>query len=178
METYRQSKKVGAAGSFINQMMGNNDTRPVVGDWFTLLKYSDRSVGKVIEVSEDGGTAVLEHYSTMADKSSGNLPHGHQCWIHEPTGQTFSIRWNANKFRWERSTTEIVFCTAFANRVTSNYVSIARYLREQMPEKFEEIYKDGIRPIVVVDGFTRESKTYSPLSIIFGVCDYHYDWSF
>ena len=38
----KQSRKVGVAGGFINQMMGNNSTTPKVGEGATILMYSDR----------------------------------------------------------------------------------------------------------------------------------------
>jgi len=33
-------------------------------------------------------------------------------------------------------------------------------------------------PMVVVDGITKAKKTYSKINIMFGVCNYHYDWEF
>ena len=39
----KQKRKVGVAGGFINQMMGNNSTTPIVGEGATILHYSDRS---------------------------------------------------------------------------------------------------------------------------------------
>jgi predicted helicase len=55
----RQSRKVGVAGGFINQMMGNNDTLPVVGEGATILMYSDREAHEVIEVSDNGMQCVI-----------------------------------------------------------------------------------------------------------------------
>jgi len=51
METIlKQNRKIGVAGGFINQMMGNNSSIPVVGKGCTILHYSDRSAYEVIEV--------------------------------------------------------------------------------------------------------------------------------
>ena len=54
-----QKRKVGVAGGFINQMMGNNSTEPVKGGGCTVLSYSDRHPYEVLEVSKDGNSCVI-----------------------------------------------------------------------------------------------------------------------
>ncbi len=178
MANLTQRRKVGVAGSFINQIMGNNNTAPIVGQWATQLHYTDRTVLKVVEVSEDGKIAKLEYYQTSADKSVGNLPHGHQCWKHEPTGQFKTIQYRKDK--WVTIGREIVFTKEFAVSIEEKYNSpcIGVMLSKHEPELCANIYAGDIRPQNIVDGITKEKKTYTPISIIFNACDYHYDWSF
>jgi len=54
MKTLKQKRKVGVAGSFINQLMGNNSTLPKVGEGATIMYYSDREAYQVTWVSDCG----------------------------------------------------------------------------------------------------------------------------
>ncbi len=56
----RQTRRVGVAGGFFNQLMGNNSTEPVVGKGCTILMYSDRDPYQVIDVSEDGNKCTIQ----------------------------------------------------------------------------------------------------------------------
>ena len=173
--TFKQSKKVGVAGSFINQMMGNNSSLPVVGQWATILHYTDRSVCKVVEVSKDGKTCKVESYEASADKSmlqeGQNLPMGHQCWKFEPTGGISTIVWFRGK--WRTVSNSIVFTDEFIEKCPT--FSPWRSLTE---DQKNEIYQGQVWPQKVVEGITRAKKEYSPVSILFNTCDYYYDWSF
>lgn len=55
-----QRRKVGVAGSFQNQMMGNNRSIPVVGQGATELLYSDRHAYYVVEVSNGGKSCKIQ----------------------------------------------------------------------------------------------------------------------
>lgn len=172
----QQSRKVGVAGSFSNQMMGNNNTEPKVGQGATVLLYSDRHCYEVVSVSEDGNTAVLEALEAVANPEFEN-GEGHQNWILNPTGQCSTITWRKNAWYWVH--TEVVFTKNFEDEMTAKGANfIGLFLRKNDPEMLERIYGDRAMPSRVVEGITREKKTYSKVSIIFGVKDYYYDWSF
>lgn len=98
-EIKQQKHKVGEAGSFINQMMSNNSSLPVVGKGATEMLYSDRRCYEVIEVSEDGKTVKLEVLDAVYAGKKGEAQIGHQDWKFEPTGRYFNIVWRNGAWR-------------------------------------------------------------------------------
>lgn len=176
MEPKIQKRKVGVAGSFINQMMGNNASLPVVGEGATILHYSDRDCAEVIEVSADGKTARLESLSARWDETkSGGM--GHQNWILEPTGHFFTVTWRNNA--WRTIGKEVTFTPEFLKKCESDDGSYpALWLRNNAPEISKQIYDGNPWPQNVVEGYTKQRTVYHKISIIFGRKDYHYDWSF
>ena len=171
----QQSRKVGAAGSFSNQMMGNNSTEPKVGEGATVLLYSDRHCYEVVSVSEDGNTAVLEALEAVANPEFKN-GEGHQNWVLNPTGQHSVVTWWHGAWHWVQ--TEVVFTKEFEDKMAAQGVMfIGQYLRRNEPELSDKIYGDRPMPSRVVEGITRAKKAYSKVSIIFGVKDYYYDWT-
>ena len=89
-QNFKQTKKVGAAGSFINQMYGNNNSIPVVGEYCTFLHYTDRTIGIVREIKDN--TVVIEGCETIANKNTKN-DIGHQNWVHNPVITSYSIHY-------------------------------------------------------------------------------------
>ena len=172
-EVKQQTQKLFVAGSFCNQLMGNNRTEPVVGQGATRMWYTDRSCYEVISVSEDGNTAVLEELDPVADKTKENGM-GHQNWILNPTGRFVTVEWR--KTRWCIVGTEVVFTKKFKDEAKAKGYNYPGDYLESKPEMFAQVFQDA--EIKVVPGVTREKKTYSKVSIIFGRKDYYYDWSF
>lgn len=171
MENLSQKSKVGVAGSFINQMMGNNSSTPKVGEWATILRYTDRSVCKVVGVTKGGKVCRVEHYSAKAANS--NSPIGHQDWEFEPTGSysTYFYRYGA----WYSVSEQITFTKEFEEKHKDAHFSFSNALTH---EQRMEIYQGDPLPQKVVEGITVKKNIYSKISIIFGKCDYYYDWSF
>lgn len=174
---FKQTKKVGVSGSFINQMMGNNASTPEVGKGATLLHYTDRSVCEVIEVSEDGMKAKLEYLETIWDNTlSGGM--GHQNWKHLPTGNFFEVVWRKNG--WYSIGTEVSFTKQVRYEAAEAGFGfcIARYLESKSPELLRSVYDGDVWPRKVVEGITKSRVKYNKREILFGTMDYHYDWSF
>jgi hypothetical protein len=175
-----QKAKIGVSGSFTNQLMGNNATEPKVGEWCTFMHYSDRSVGKVVEVSADGAECRVQLYDAIAFVPEGYefLPHGHQSWKFEPTEQYKTLVWR-NK-AWRQKFHENVFEKSFVDKIqtkhNSEYVGIM--LRRHYPNLCDKIYQGSTFPSAEIKGITKTAVRYCKESVIFGVCDYHYDWSF
>lgn len=174
----KQTSKVGEDGSFINQLMANNSTEPVVGQGATQLHYTDRTCYEVVEVSEDKRTARLQRLDAKWDSS---LPggEGHQNWILEPVDNHFiTVTWRKNG--WYIVGHEVEFTKEFRKQCEDNgATSIPAYLRKTGNlELLNEVYGDHVMPINVVDGVTRKKKTYSKINIMFGVKDYYFHWEF
>lgn len=171
----QQTARVGAAGSFFNQIMANNATTPEVGKGATQLHYTDRTCFEVIEVSPDGSTARLEYL--QAAPLSSNI--GHQNWELKPTGRFLTVTWRKNA--WYIVGKEIVFTAQFRRECESRgAVFIAQFLRKTDPELADKIWgtEGHTMPQNVINGVTKEKKCYTKIKIIFGVKDYYYDWSF
>ena len=179
-QTFRQTAKVGVAGSLFNQLMANNQSIPEVGKGATQLHYSDRSCYEVIEVSPDLKTVRLEElYAEAAVKPS---PMGHQNWILKPTGRFITVEWKYGS--WKRIGRPIVFTKEFVEEANDNgFVAVAAYLQKKDPAAYKKIFtREGGQQAVtaqkVVKGITRQSKTYETIKLLFGVKDYYYDWEF
>lgn len=177
---FRQKQRVGVAGSFINQMMGNNDILPEVGKGATLLHYTDRTCYEVIEVSKDFKTVKLEALDARIDPEylkslNGADCIGHQNWILEPTGRFSTVVWRHGAWR---SKVEVVkFTKEFIAKAEQANNGMALY-KSLTPEQHKAIYGDDIRPQNVLEGITEKRFEYNKLNLIFGRKDYYYDWSF
>jgi len=167
--TFVQRHKVGVAGSFINQMMSNNNSLPVVGQGATEMHYTDRDCYEVVEVSADYKTVKLE--ALEAKPRVIPSPIGHQDWVFEPTGSFCTIVWKWGS--WKRKYKAIEFTKEFLATVPT--MGAARSLTD---EQREQIYKGHPFPQVAVEGITKEVTKYSNIRIFFGSKDYYYDWSF
>ena len=100
-----QKRKVGVAGGFINQMMGNNSTLPVVGEGATILMYSDRHAYEVIEVSDDSSKCVIR---TMDCKFEGES-YGDERYSYpiNEKNNTSTIEWSEKKQSGGRTYTTV-----------------------------------------------------------------------
>ena len=173
--TFQQKSKVGVAGNFINQMMGNNATIPVVGQGMTELHYSDRSVYEVIEVSDDLKTVKVEYLEASHDKTKQG-GEGHQNWVLTPTGHFRTIVWRNNK--WQIKGSEVVFTKELIKEYEESGTDKWTIVRYLSPERRLAIYGGDVWPKNVVEGLTRRRDTYHPIKVLFGVKDYRYDWEF
>lgn len=168
----QKSKLTQNTGSFINHLYSNNSTLPVVGELATILLYSDRHVVKVVEVSQCGRIVTLETMHTKADLSV-QCGEGHQNWIHEPSGYTYTIHWRKNA--WKRKHVEYFFTKEFRDSIPCDCIGI--WLSKNNKKLFDKIYNGHVMPQVEVDGITKAKNSYSVIKIIFGVNDYYYDWT-
>jgi hypothetical protein len=169
-----QKAKVGVAGSLINQLMGNNATTPVVGEGATQLHYTDRTCYEVVEVSKDGKTARLQRLSARARLMGSSI--GHQDWILEPTKNYMTIVWRHNA--WYKVNYKIEYTEQYMQEYRASGASSLWSYINANPKLYAQVYGEDCEPVNVVEGVTREKKVYEKISIIFGVKDYHYDWSF
>lgn len=154
-------------GSFINWMYSTIQTIPNKGDWATICFYTDRQVAKVHDVSKDGKRVIIQHCNTTGDGT--DLPMGHQDWKHEPTDHFETIVYRNKSWRKESKSIE------FDDNWYKQY--------ERSGERFKD-YTIGLDlwdeqgRLKLIDGVTKLKTTYSKINIVFGVCDYHYDWTF
>lgn len=178
METnakFRQKRKW--SGGLMNDLMGNNDTIPVVGKGVTQLHYSDRTPYEVIEVSKDLKTVKLEVLDAVGDTSKDKLEMGHQNWILNSTGKFFTVIWKWGK--WRTVSNRVRFTEAFIKEaMKAGYTSPAAYSYKVDKERHNKIYQDEVFPQAVIEGITEEYKEYNPINLLFGRKEYYYDWSF
>jgi len=169
--TMKQTKKISQSGSFINYLMSNNNSIPVVNDWATELMWSDRRVYLIREISKDMKRVVVESCHTYGN---GSKEMGHQDWKHEPNGHLTTWVYRYGAWYVEYLTAE--FTNEFKEMCDENGF---RYYYEALnDEQYNQVYGNELTPQNVVDGITKLKKEYSKISIMFGVCDYHYDWTF
>ena len=172
----RQTRKVGVAGGFINQMMGNNSTEPKVGEGATILHYSDRTPYEVISVSEDGLSCVIrELKATHIGESYGDERYTYES---NPNGRVYNLEWNKKKNKWCTVFTEVLIIKALENRLRKEHGwKYMDYLPLPEGVTMKDLRdEDSINfSFNLIEGVTKEYKTYHPISIIFGVAEKYYD---
>jgi hypothetical protein len=180
-QTKTQTRKIGVSGGFINQMMGNNSTTPVVGEGATILMYSDRDAYEVIEVSNDGNSCVIrEMDTTFVGSGYGDERYTYKS---NPENHTKNLEWNSKKQKWGEVyfTTEIIKSLAKAYDKKYGYGWLEILLEENGLTyddlKTNEHDYHG-KQLKLVDGLTKQYKNFNPISIIFGVMEQYRDPSF
>jgi superoxide dismutase len=95
--TMKQTRKL--EGSYINYLMGNNATTPVVGEGATLLMYTDRYPLEVLSVSKDGKRCLVRNLEAVA--VGNNLQIGHQSWelVSDESSKAYELRYRHGAWR-------------------------------------------------------------------------------
>ena len=179
METQakKQTRKVGVAGGFFNQIMGNNSTLPEVGKGATILMYSDRHAYEVIEVSEDGSKCVIREMDTKnIGESYGDERYEYSS---NENNITKNIEWNEKKRCWGEVTYSIEVIRSLANKLYKQY---GFGWTEFLPVPKEDIIDPDGDPCYttykLVEGVTKKYKNFHKVSIIFGVMEEYRDPTF
>lgn len=176
----KQSRKVGVAGSFQNQMMGNNASEPKVGEGATILSYSDREPYEVIEVAEDGMSCVIRNMSAK---------HIGQCYGDEryeltsnPEGYTQTLEWNEKKGCWGSVSYSVEIIKSLVNKYCKEYsYGWTEYLLKDFGiADYQDLYEDPkadnyYNQKMLIKGLTKRYKNFSKVSIIFGSADKYRD---
>lgn len=158
--TFKQTEKINE-GSFQNRLMGNNSTEPKVGEGMTKLMYSDRIPYEVLEVSDDKKSVIVRRMEATPKHANNEM--GHQDWEVKPNinAKPQLIEWFRGKWREVEFTEE--------------------YRDEDFWPKYWEMYKQ-VSPEAAYEFADKQpmviKKRRSPISVIWGMADYHYDWSY
>ena len=173
----RQTRKVGVAGGFINQMMGNNSTAPVVGKGATILSYSDRSAHEVVSVSEDGNSCQIRSMNcTFIGSAYGDERYTYSS---DETNQVMDLEWNSKKAKWGQVSHSVQIQKSLVNKLIKEF---GWGWTDNLPVPYDTLKvgeSDGMyTKLKIVKGITKEYKNFSPVSIIFGVMEQYRDPSF
>lgn len=172
-----QTRKVGVAGGFINQMMGNNSSTPKVGEGATILMYSDRHAYEVIAVDEDSLECTIR---TMNTKYVGS-GYGDEQYTYSSglDNATSTIAWNEKRQCWGYVSHTVQIIKALASRLYKEY---GYGWTEFLPVSYDSLIdgeKLGVNTkLKLVDGVTKMYRNFSAVSIIFGIMDEYRDPSF
>lgn len=161
----KQKMKMPKSGSFFNYLMSNNSSVPVAGQWATIMHYTDRSVVLVRDVSKDGKHVTLECVDTTGEGTMG-----HQNWTHTPNGQTYKICWYRGF--WRRVVEQVCFTDKYLKSLNGKWPS-----EVLSDDERKQVWDDDMN-LRLVDGMTAVRKTYVPIRILFGACNYYHDWEF
>lgn len=164
------------AGSLQNQILSHIAAPPIVGKGATTLHYTDRKCYEVLEVSKDNKWCKVQRLEATADTSKP-CGHGHQDWVLTPTDDIFELvyKWG----QWRRVGTSIEFDPSIVERAAKDgFTYIGAWMHKNFKSIAADIWNGHPFPQKVVEGFTREVKTYDRFPIVFGIKDYYYDWSF
>jgi len=175
----RQTRKVGVAGGFVNQMMGNNITLPVVGKGATLLSYSDRSAYEVIETNEDQSSCVIRQMNCKY-VGSGYGDEQYE-YTSDENGCTSTVEWSEKKQCWGITYKKVEVIKALLNRL---FAEFSYNWSSNLPNgvKYDDLiegeYMGVNTKLKLVKGITKEYKKFHKQSIIFGVMEQYRDPSF
>lgn len=87
-------------GSLINHLMSRNAPKPEVGMGVTILHWTDRSAGTIIEVNKSGKTIKVQGDKvTRVDKNGMSECQEYQC---EPDPNGPISTWRLGKRGWRR----------------------------------------------------------------------------
>jgi hypothetical protein len=179
----RQTRKVGVAGGFINQMMGNNATEPKLGEGATILMYSDREAYEVIDVSECGSKCTLrEMEATFVGSGYGDEKYEYNS---NPNNYTIDLEWNEKKGCWGKVTYSIEIIKALVNKYHKKYGWgwVDELLKDFGIQSYQHLYDDPsadnyYNQMKLIDGVTKKYNNFNKVSVIFGVmekyCDPHF----
>ena len=181
----KQTRKVGVAGSFINQMMGNNSSEPVVGEGATILMYSDRVAYEVTEVSDDGMQCVIRQ---MDAKNIGS-GYGDERYTYESNikNHTMTLEWSNKKQCWSSVGYSVEIIKSLRGKYDKEfgYGSTKYLLADYGIESYQHLYEnpndeDGnyYNQMMIISGITKRYKNFDKISVIFGIMEEYRDPSF
>jgi len=162
----RQTKRL--EGSFTNYLMGNNSSTPEVGKGATLLSYSDRHPAEVLEVSADGKRCVIREMNHKAKANAEGM--GHQDWELTPNPDGYKRTLLYRNGAWREVIENVVFEPIFSDQfktTTDLWIRCGEL----------GLYDDN-NDLKLVKGFTKVTRIYPKVNILFGRAEYHYDWEF
>jgi hypothetical protein len=175
----KQSRKVGVAGGFMNQMMGNNSSLPEVGKGATILMYSDREAYEVTWVSHDGMSCKIRGMKT----TWCGMDYGDEQYTYESDldSQESLLEWNEKKAKWGRVSYDVEIIKVLAKKL---YKEHGYGWGDFLPNGLT--YNDIIdgesygvyTKYKLIEGVTKEYKNFYPVSIIFGMMSQYRDPSF
>ena len=178
--TKQQTRKVGVAGGFINQMMGNNRSEPVVGGGATKLFYSDREAYEVISVSEDGLKCTIR--DVHADYCGDGYGDEKYTYRSDENGHTINLEWSDKKGCWGEVTYTVEIIKSLRNKYYKEYGYLAtdHILKDNGLSDYQELYEDPeadnyFNQPKVIKGLTKEYKNFHKISIIFGTMEEYRD---
>lgn len=179
----QQTRKIGVSGGFINQMMGNNQTTPIVGEGATILSYSDREAYEVIEVSNDGNACVIRLMdTTFVGSGYGDERYTYQS---NENNHTKNIEWNSKKQCWGSVGYSVEIIKSLANKYYKKYGygSTEILLKDHGIESYQHLYNDPnaenyYNQMELIEGVTKRYKNFNKVSIIFGIMEKYRDPSF
>ena len=179
----QQTRKIGVAGGFINQLMGNNRSTPKVGEGATILHYSDRDAYEVIEVSNDGNSCVIREMDT---KFVGNCYGDERYTYHSNVdNHTKTIEWNEKKQCWGSVGYSVEIIKSLYKKYEKQYGWDATdiLLKDHGIESYNHLYDDPTadnyyNQMKLIPGVTKQYKNFNKVSIIFGVMEQYRDPSF
>jgi len=182
---FKQTRKVGVAGGFFNQLMGNNKSVPVVGEGATYLMYSDRHAYEVISVDEENQSCVIERYDPERTDNLGmSDSQGYK--YEKLTGSRLTLVWRKKQGGcWCVHSKEVRIIPKVLKemeKVSNKWNPFDQikevYGQEVYDQVCEQKDPDSRWAANIVEGITKEYDRYHPFSIIFGVKQEYYDYSF
>lgn len=173
---FKQTKKVGVAGSFINQMMGNNSSIPEAGKGATILHYSDRVAYSVKWVS-DCKTKCIIQSAEMKYIGSGYGDERYE-YTGNDIGHDINLEWSNRSKCWGIVSNVIEFDNKFLKFVENKYGNKYDSINIELKSRNINHFDENTHRLKLIEGITITKKAFSKVSIIFGIREQYRDPSF
>tara|TARA_R100001244_G_scaffold125877_1_gene96118 strand:+ start:160 stop:690 length:531 start_codon:yes stop_codon:yes gene_type:complete len=173
-----QTKSVHTSGSFVNWMMSNNKTLPVIGKGATELMWSDRIPYQVTWVSDDKSECIIQPINAKRIDKNG-MSESQDYDYSEIQDYKINLVWRNKKGGcWCIKSKEVRFIPKFRKQYEDehgyfSYFSISLELQEKvMPIKHED------KGYSVIENVTKVYTNYNKINILFGYAEKYHDFSF
>lgn len=179
MDNLTQKRRVGVAGGFQNQLMGNNSSIPKVGEGATILHYTDRSAYEVVSVSEDNTKCTIRRMDTTFVGTG----YGDEKYTYSSNEQnhTKDLEYDFKKGSWGEVYYTVEVIKSLFNKLSKEY---DWDWRKHLPNGIdydsiiEEKETNPFGTLKLVDGITKKYRNFNKVSIIFGFAEQYRDPSF
>ena len=173
-----QNHSIKNSGSFVNWIMSNNSTLPVVGKGATELCWSDRHPYEVTWVSDDQSECIIQLINAKRIDKNG-MSESQEYDYSEVLDEKIHLVWRKKKGGcWCIKTKEIRFIPKFVEQweEENNTMFFGSALSKELKD---QVYTDGsYQPNNIIAGVTKEYTKYSKINIKFGYKNAYFDYSF
>jgi len=180
----RQKQHVKTSGSFVNWIMANNNSEPIVGKGATELCWSDRHAYEVLSVSEDGMSCIIDQYDAKRIDKNG-MSESQEYEYKKLHGNPIKLVWRKKMGGcWCKATKELRIIPKAEKFMDTkskhwgDYQRVIDVFGQDVHDKVWKYDKNGDRILDPVEGITKVYTRYDKMRIAFGYKQEYYDFTF
>lgn len=175
----RQTQKITASGSFVNWLLSNNETAPIVGEGGTEMMYSDRRAFEVLEVLKGGKEVRIQYYKAKRTDKNG-MSEAQDYEYKDLSGDDVTLvarKLPKGGVRWYKKVTKISFDPALTEKADAAGMWEGDYLVSIGWDQDEVRRSCSPYSGKVIPGITIGKTKTQAVNVVFGVRRSYYDFS-